>query len=245
MKSRLALLISIILVAILIPAIVFIREKKEQQLCVYNAILAAPQHEVQGRNVLSVEAILPGVPDFHPLAGQWNRHIVINDVLGDLILTPIDANVRDDQPSVSTITNTIVFTRSILEPYSGASIWVMGIDGSNQRQLSVNPKGYEDSSPRFSSDGKMIIFVRLKSVTGSNGEIMVINSDGTNLRSLPSSQFGANEASFVDQDTKITFVDNRVSFSSDGGPITLVEGHYFVMNVDGSELREISRICRR
>lgn len=57
------------------------------------------------------------------------------------------------------------------------SIWIMDMDGSNQRQIT---SGFNDDMPSWSPDGKRILFER---ADGGN-TIYIINSDRTNLKQL-------------------------------------------------------------
>jgi len=57
------------------------------------------------------------------------------------------------------------------------SIWVMNIDGSDQRQITNSG---DDNMPSWSPDGKRILFERGSTIAN----IYIINSDGENLKQL-------------------------------------------------------------
>jgi len=59
----------------------------------------------------------------------------------------------------------------------GGNIWIMDMDGSNQRQITFLGNTY---SPSWSPDGKRIVFER----ADSGNTIYIINSDRTNLKQL-------------------------------------------------------------
>jgi Tol biopolymer transport system component len=65
----------------------------------------------------------------------------------------------------------------------GGNIWIMDMDGSNQRQITFLGNTY---SPSWSPDGKRILFER-------NSEIYIINSDRTGLKKLIDSTLGINQ----------------------------------------------------
>ena len=71
------------------------------------------------------------------------------------------------QPTVSPDGTTIAFVRL-------GEIWLMNVDGSNQRQLGTPASG---SDPTWSPDGARIAFVR--NLGGTNNEIFMMNADGS------------------------------------------------------------------
>ena len=79
----------------------------------------------------------------------------------------------------------------------------MDADGSNQRNLTNNPR--HDDNPSWSPDGKHIAFAR----AGRNREIYVIDADGGNQRNLTNNPFSDRDPSWSPDGKRIAFVSTR------------------------------------
>jgi Tol biopolymer transport system component len=128
--------------------------------------------------------------------------------------------------------STIVFMRDPEgTPDGDYGIWTMRTDGSGLTQLT--PSDGVDGGPQWSPDGTQILFTRhLGGVPGDpRSGVFVMNADGSNVHALS-------------EDPRIDYAS--VGWSPDGGRILVntygAEGEgyvLFVMNADGSGLREI------
>jgi len=104
-------------------------------------------------------------------------------------------------------------------------IYIMNIDGSNQRQLTFNT--IDDRFPRVSPDGRHIVY---QSGRGTNAEIYIMNRDGSTQQRL----------TFNEQ------LDDLPAWSPDGRQIIFItwisqtDSELFVMNADGSSLSRIT-----
>ena len=133
-----------------------------------------------------------------------------------------------------------------------SDIYVMNADGSGRRRLTRSPRNEAtpgaygvvvcpracDGDPVWSPDARRLAFVRIR---GGRADIYVVNADGSGLRRLahaitfkpmgggPSSGFGARPAWSPDS-RKIAFMSNREGTDD-----------IFVVNVDGSGLRNLTR----
>lgn len=91
-------------------------------------------------------------------------------------------NVREladgEEPRFSPDRRQVVF---VSRRTKNKDLWLMGLDGGLQTQLTTHPK--DDENPCFSPDGKEIVFA---SNRAGNCDIWVMNADGSNLRQLTS-----------------------------------------------------------
>ena len=82
-------------------------------------------------------------------------------------------NEGDDQwPTVTPDGSQIIY-------HSNDDIWIMDVEGSNQRQLTTDPGG--DFESAVSPDGSQIVFA---SDRGGNDDIWIMNLDGSDQRNL-------------------------------------------------------------
>lgn len=130
-------------------------------------------------------------------------------------------------PTFSPDGETIAFTS---DRDNKTGVYLMSIDGSNQRALSTK----SDNEPAWSPDGSRLVFDSGRS--GAPG-LYVINSDGSDLKRLTRSQHystgqGSSDyaASWSPDGTQITFTSNRT-----GG------NQVYVMNADGSRQRRLTK----
>lgn len=85
------------------------------------------------------------------------------------------------QPRLSPDNKTIAYVKYASDAKS-CGIWTMGLDGSNQVQITDAKKGYAHN-PCWSPDGKRIVFQSLKK-DKKDFDIYVINVNGDNLTQL-------------------------------------------------------------
>jgi len=97
-------------------------------------------------------------------------------------------------------------------------IYVMDIDGKNQRNITNNPA--KDDYPSWSPNGQRIAFT---SNRDGNGEIYVMDPDGKNQRNLTNNPLGDGGPSWSPDGQRIAFTSNR-----DGN------SEIYVMDADGN-----------
>ncbi|MDF2049550.1 hypothetical protein [Arthrobacter sp. Cr_A7] len=118
------------------------------------------------------------------------------------------------------------------------SIWVMGADGSDPRQLT---DGALDVEPVFSPDGTRIAFGRIfgDSPDGQLEAIYVINSDGTGLRKVLAPRAGLEHPDWSPDGRLITFNIAPESPTAPGS------GSILAVRPDGSDLRILQNATTR
>jgi TolB protein len=108
-------------------------------------------------------------------------------------------------------------------------LFVMGADGSEPTQLTVN--SLDDEEPAWSPDGERIVFVRdFNPAQGKlRYDILTMNADGTgeqNITDRPGDEFQPNWSS-----------KGRIAFTSDRGG----DPEIYTMSPDGSGVRQLTR----
>ena len=134
--------------------------------------------------------------------------------LTQLTTEPVD----DVNPAVSPDGSTIAFLSRRTGIYQ---VWLMDIDGANQRQLTFDPVP-KDQLPDWSPDGTKIVYTA-GSGTAFGGDIEVVDADGSNAVRL----------------TATADLEFGPTWSPDGSKIAYVQIHgtsrkLHVMNADGT-----------
>jgi Tol biopolymer transport system component len=135
-------------------------------------------------------------------------------------------------------------------------IWVMNVDGSNQRRLTDNatssPAFGDNSAPAWSPDGKKILFSGYSNFNGTRNcgvlncaELLVMNADGSNIEALTSdpNRDGGYVARWSPDGTKIVATVSFVTRVDRSNGIT--HTGIVVMNADGSNAVTISHRSER
>jgi TolB protein len=142
-------------------------------------------------------------------------------------LRPLTRGELDTAPTWSPDGSTIAFAR---ETGSGAAIWLVDVNGSNQRQLTT-PRGAGDFQPDWSLDGDWIAFSR---ATGPGGrhDICAVRPDGTGLRQLTSHARGNYSPAWSPDGKRIVFMSGRAH----PGLMDI-----YVMNADGKRETRLTK----
>lgn len=105
-------------------------------------------------------------------------------------------------------------------------IYVMNLDGSNQRRITHSPSN--DITPSLSPDDTLIVFASDRS---GNWEIYSVRTGGGEPRALTSGQGSNSAPSWAAGGTKIIFVSTRDA----------INGEVYLMNPDGSGVERLTR----
>lgn len=162
--------------------------------------------------------------------GAGGQNIVfLRNGQNDIQLTnnPFD---YETHPRFGPEAKSIVFSRKsiLVTKPTDQNIWIMDGDGYNQRQL-TSQAGWDDSYPMFSADGSLIYFVRNPSGHPEYADLYQMNADGTNIVRLTLHR--------EVWEPVLTGNGHMISFHSGQDNLKLV------MNLDGSNLKDISSQC--
>lgn len=119
------------------------------------------------------------------------------------VIKPILATTaNEDNPQVSPDG-----TRILYQSDAGGGefdVWVMGIDGSNQTQLTDNPD--RDANASWSPDGSRIVY---RARVDGNSDIWIMDADGSNPQRLTDDPGGDYDPVFSPDGSKIVFTSDR------------------------------------
>jgi Tol biopolymer transport system component len=158
-----------------------------------------------------------------------------------------DAAYRSEEPSISGDGSLVGFD-STADLTGGnadhsAEIFVIHSDGTGLRQLADCGDSWE--GPSIDADGSVIAFSSTADLTGGNpdhsSEVFVINSDGTGLRQLTDDPVYASwsfKGSINAPGTVVAF--GSQADLTGGNPDHLLMNQVFVMNADGTGLRQLT-----
>ncbi len=114
-------------------------------------------------------------------------------------------------------------------------IYVMGINGKNQRRLTNNPD--IDSHPSWSPDGKRIAFSSDRKGDFANYEIYVMDADGGNQQRLTENLFDDRSPSWSPDGKQIAFSAQREGHFADKWGLTY---EIYVMDADGGNEQRLT-----
>ncbi|HLL49395.1 MAG TPA: hypothetical protein VK356_01895, partial [Thermomicrobiales bacterium] len=126
-------------------------------------------------------------------------------------LTATDANITDEQPTVSS-NGTIAFASNRADPsYEMLDIYKMNADGTGVTRLTfdgayASPQPFQSLHPAWSPDGTRIAF---ESTRSGNREIWVMDADGSNLVNVSNHASYDAEPAWAPDGTQITFTSLR------------------------------------
>jgi Tol biopolymer transport system component len=123
-----------------------------------------------------------------------------------------------------------VATGNSAEPLVDAGIFVSDRDGGNERQVTETPPGGVDEWPDISPDGKHIAFTR--GHVGDGG-LFVVNVDGSGLTKLVPAEMEPSRARWSAD-------GSRIAFHVNGERFLTVSSNVWVVNADGSGLRQVT-----
>jgi Tol biopolymer transport system component len=118
-------------------------------------------------------------------------------------------------------------------------IWVMNADGSNQTHLLDDPG--DDRYPSFSPDCSKVLFrsSRDGDTTAGDPEIWVMNADGSDRMQLTSNEIFDSAPAWSPDGSKIAF-ERSLASNSEGSGSGYVTDEIYVMNADGTNLRQLT-----
>ena len=94
----------------------------------------------------------------------------------------------------------------------GAGIFVIGVDGTNERRLATAPPLHNDQSPDWSPDGTTLVFSE-STQDGTSSALYSVGADGTSERQLTSGAFADYDPSWSPDGARIVFRRNQQLFT--------------------------------
>jgi Tol biopolymer transport system component len=150
-------------------------------------------------------------------------------------LTPLAAwHDENDDPACSPRGNRVAYTAT--EILDGThSINVINVDGSDD--IVVTPPNYESHSASWSPDGSRIAFMaRTASIGMSETKIYLIDDNGSNLTQLTDNSEWDSFPAWLPNGNDVAFIS---TFRS---PSDSYCSDLFIVNVDGSNLRQLTHL---
>jgi Tol biopolymer transport system component len=129
----------------------------------------------------------------------------------------LTSDPTDSDPQVSPDGRLVVFSRTLRDPSGllGTSIWAIGVDGSDPRQVTFESPGVSDTEPTFFPSGKSIAFARSGEGVG-RGDIYSVRLDGSGLHRI----------------TETAAEDRSPAVSPRGGQIVFQCSHYRIRGIE-------------
>jgi hypothetical protein len=137
------------------------------------------------------------------------------------------------EPALSADSAKVAFVRTT---EAGTGIWVMGVDGSGQRQITSNPE-WMDESPSWSPDATDIVFAR-GTAPGSPRRIYTVKAEGTGPEPLTDRDWDRFAPAWSPDGSHIAFVTaGPGTVEANGQPPQI-----WVMSADGSRQRQLTSV---
>jgi Tol biopolymer transport system component len=185
-----------------------------------------------------------GIQDSNPEGDQEVYVMNASDGSGQKNLTDNGAAFDEQDAQFSPDGRKIAYTsdgEQASNPEADQDVYVMGSDGSNQKNLSNNGTDVHDVSPSFSPDGTKVAYTSYgeqPSNPEGDVEIFVMNaSDGSGQKNL------SNNALVADQNPYFSANGQKIAYSSLGKQASNPEGDYevYLMNAsDGSGQKNLT-----
>ena len=155
---------------------------------------------------------------FSASPGTFSSMIFAIDVDGTELTDLTNGNCRNDQFSISPDGTRIVFRRNCGPTDLDDKIWLMDIDGSDQRLLtsaplvSNDPTGNKHGTPAFSPDGQSVVFTSQAAASGSR-QVYRSSLDGNTVVALtdPAIDSRFNNEPMYLQDGRIVYASGRAA----------------------------------
>jgi Tol biopolymer transport system component len=143
----------------------------------------------------------------------------------------------------------IAFRRFLNEERTWGAVFTIQPDGTGERQITNPPEGFVDRNPDVSPDGLRIAFEREHVVCDAvcSDEIFVVDADGSHLTQLtfnPPDKDCLVEGATCNGTPAWSPDGHQIAFRRQSGPVIddlLYEAGIYVMNDDGSNLRQITQ----